>query len=84
MEYVHRWAAQYRKLAFGEAMLTTFARHASLKHTVAHEMRQVVYRKDWTEADVDCYSFLHPVKDFEKQEQWRQTCSTKQCPYSIE
>jgi len=65
---IHAFAQAHRKIYHLEIMLNTVAHHHNLVVETLPQMRKIVYRHDWTDADVGADELVHPIKDWAQQE----------------
>ena len=63
---VQQYAKSYGTLFFLEAMFPTLCLRSGLKQASPHEMTYVVYRTDYTDADITTTHLYHPLKNMLK------------------
>lgn len=54
---------QYRKFPFIEFLFHTVALHNNLKIVSAEELSGIIWRKEWTDSEMNNLGLYHPIKD---------------------
>jgi hypothetical protein len=65
---VHAFAQAHRKLFQLEMILNSLCHQHNLVVETPPQMSKIVYRHDWTDADVGADDLVHPIKDWDQQE----------------
>lgn len=60
-----------KKLAFIEALLPSIAHYYNLKYVLVDEFKQIHWRKEWYNTDMNKYDIFHPVKNMDNQNTFR-------------
>lgn len=68
LNIIHAFAQDNRKLFHLEIMLNTIAHQHQLSIQTPKQLQKIVYRHDWTDADVQKDELVHPIKDMEQQQ----------------
>ena len=63
MKCIHNHAKEKNTLYFLEALFPTIAINNKLKYHFPEEMKNIYYRRDYNEKDIDKNNLYHPVKD---------------------
>ena len=66
MKCINNYAKEYNTLFFLEALFPTIAIKNKLKYDNPNELRQIHYRYDFKEENIDKNNLYHPVKDLTK------------------
>lgn len=72
LRYIDDYATKYNTLFIDEALFNTLSLHNNLKTTAVPEMKTIVYQKDWKTEDIKSTNLYHPVKNINKQYQFRE------------
>ena len=68
---IKEYANTHKRLFFHEALSPTICHHNKLIHSSPKELRNIVYRKNYKDKDIDTKNLYHPVKDIEKHTHYR-------------
>jgi hypothetical protein len=71
------YANEYNTLFFLEALFPTICKINNMKYDTPIEFKNIVYRTDYKNEDIDKDNLFHPVKDITKHTQYRDMLSKK-------
>jgi hypothetical protein len=73
---IKEYAARYKTCFFIEALFSTICKQSNLLYDTPSELVNIVYRRDYTEKDIDTSGLYHPIKDIAKQITFREYLSS--------
>jgi hypothetical protein len=68
---INDYAEKYNSLFMDEALFTTLAIHNSLNIITPPELSTIEYWRDWQKTDINTDNMYHPMKDINKQYEFR-------------
>jgi hypothetical protein len=68
---IKEYANKYKTLFFLEAMFSTICKKSNLKYDTPDELKNVVYKRDYIDTDINSTHIFHPVKDITKHIHYR-------------
>jgi hypothetical protein len=68
---IKEYANKHKTLFFLEAMFSTICKTNNLKYDTPDELKNVVYKRDYKDTDINSTHLFHPVKDIPKHEYYR-------------
>lgn len=71
LSQIKKYASKYKTLFFLEALFPTTCKKYKLQYDTPYELKNIVWRKDYTDEDINKTSLYHPVKDITKHEYYR-------------
>jgi hypothetical protein len=71
LEKLDEYIKLNKKLAFIEALLPSIGHYMNLKVTLVDEFKQIYWRKDWYQSEMNNHDIFHPMKDMEQQKEMR-------------
>ena len=60
---INNYAHEYYTLFYLEALFPTICKKYNMLYETPIEFNNIIYRKDYTDCDIDKYNLFHPVKD---------------------
>ena len=74
---IKNYANKYHTLFFLEALFPTMCKVNSMKYDTPTEFKNIVYRNDYKDTDIDENNLFHPVKDISKHKYYRDMLKNK-------
>ena len=71
LKEIKNYAKQHNTLFFLEALFPTISKKYNLQSDTPYELKNIVYRKDYIDSDIDKNNIFHPVKDITKHVYYR-------------
>jgi hypothetical protein len=77
MNVINDFVSQYNTLFIDEVMFTTLSYKYNLSIITPTEFNTILFNKTWTINDIDFNNLYHPIKDINKQYQYRKKYNTE-------
>ena len=74
---IRNYANTHKTLFFLEALFPTICKRNNMKYDTPTEFKNIVYRKDYEDKDIDKNNLFHPVKDINKHTYYRDMLKIK-------
>jgi hypothetical protein len=71
LQNINNYAVLYKSLFLDEVLFTTIALQNNLKINGIEELNTIVFRNDWKLEDIDIGKLYHPIKNIQKQYDYR-------------
>jgi hypothetical protein len=71
------YATEHKTLFFLEALFPTICKINSMRYDTPSELKNIVYKREYKDIDIDKNSLYHPVKDISKHKYYREMLNKK-------
>ena len=69
---IRNYANEHKTLFFLEALFPTICKKYNLQYDTPCQFKNIIYRKDYTDKDMDENNLFHPIKDINKHTYYRE------------